>query len=32
MFCGKCQLICPRGVNMRNLILSLNNAVDRLEL
>ncbi len=21
MFCGKCQLVCPRGVNLRNLIL-----------
>lgn len=21
MFCGKCQLACPRGVNLRNLIL-----------
>ncbi|MGE5424924.1 MAG: 4Fe-4S dicluster domain-containing protein [Syntrophothermus sp.] len=22
MFCGKCQLACPRGVNLRNLILA----------
>lgn len=23
MLCGKCQLVCPRGVNLRNLILSI---------
>lgn len=23
MFCGKCQLVCPRGVNLRNLILMM---------
>ena len=22
-FCGKCQLVCPRGVNTRNLIFNL---------
>lgn len=30
MFCGKCQLVCPRGVNLRNVILSLNQAIERL--
>ena len=24
MFCGKCTMICPRGINTRNLILSIN--------
>jgi heterodisulfide reductase subunit C len=23
MLCGKCQLVCPRGVNLRNLILKI---------
>lgn len=23
MLCGKCQMICPRGVNTRNVILAL---------
>jgi heterodisulfide reductase subunit C len=31
-FCGKCQLVCPRGVNLRNLILSINNAVVKFGL
>jgi len=30
MFCGKCQLICPRGVNLRNLILAINRAIEQL--
>lgn len=30
MFCGKCQLVCPRGVNLRNLILSLNKAIEQI--
>ncbi|MEI6890100.1 MAG: 4Fe-4S dicluster domain-containing protein [Bacteroidota bacterium] len=30
MFCGKCQLVCPRGVNLRNLILALNRAIEQL--
>jgi len=30
MFCGKCQLICPRGVNLRNLILAMNRAIEHL--
>jgi len=23
MLCGKCQMICPRGVNTRNIVLAL---------
>ncbi|MCX6287382.1 MAG: 4Fe-4S dicluster domain-containing protein [Bacteroidetes bacterium] len=30
MFCGKCQLVCPRGVNLRNLILAMNRAIEQL--
>lgn len=30
MFCGKCQLVCPRGVNLRNLILTMNQAIERI--
>lgn len=32
MFCGKCQLVCPRGVNLRNLILSMYSAIDKFGL
>jgi len=32
MFCGKCLLVCPRGVNTRNLILTINCAIDELKL
>ncbi len=28
MLCGKCQLVCPRGVNLRNLILAIHNALE----
>lgn len=28
MFCGKCQLVCPRSVNLRNIILTLNKAIE----
>ena len=24
MLCGKCQMICPRGINTRHLIISIN--------
>lgn len=24
MLCGKCQLVCPRGISTRNLILQIN--------
>jgi heterodisulfide reductase subunit C len=30
MFCGKCQLVCPRGVNLRNVLLILNRAIEQL--
>ncbi len=30
MLCGKCQLVCPRGVNLRNLILAIHNALETL--
>ena len=26
MLCGKCQLVCPRGINTRHLILSIGKA------
>jgi len=29
MLCGKCQLVCPRGVNLRNLILSIHSALEK---
>ncbi len=29
MFCGKCQLVCPRGVNLRNVILTINRAIEQ---
>ena len=28
MFCGKCQLVCPRGVNLRNLIMAIHHIID----
>jgi len=30
MFCGKCQLVCPRGVNLRNVILTINRAIEQI--
>jgi heterodisulfide reductase subunit C len=30
MFCGKCQLVCPRGVNLRNVILSMNRILEQI--
>ncbi len=32
MLCGKCQLSCPRGVNLRNLIQTILNAVEKFAL
>ena len=29
MLCGKCQLICPRGVNTRNIVLAIHRFVVR---
>ncbi|MDP4281711.1 MAG: 4Fe-4S dicluster domain-containing protein [Bacteroidota bacterium] len=28
MLCGKCQTVCPRGVNLRNLILSIHKILE----
>jgi heterodisulfide reductase subunit C len=28
MLCGKCTLVCPRAVNTRNLILTIQKAID----
>lgn len=30
MLCGKCQLVCPRGVNTRNVILQIKRALTKL--
>ncbi len=30
MFCGKCILVCPRGVNTRNVIFLANEALSKL--
>jgi heterodisulfide reductase subunit C len=32
MLCGKCQLACPRGVNTRNVILSIQRAIEAYKL
>jgi len=32
MFCGKCLLACPRGVNTRNVILKINQAIEKFSL
>ena len=29
MLCGKCRLICPRGVNTRNIILNVHLAIHK---
>jgi len=29
MFCGKCQLLCPRGVKTRNVILNVKKALEK---
>ena len=29
MLCGKCQMICPRGVNTRNIILALHSLTNQ---
>ncbi|MDR1055612.1 MAG: 4Fe-4S dicluster domain-containing protein [Prevotellaceae bacterium] len=28
MLCGKCQMICPRGINTRNIILAIFKVID----
>ena len=30
MFCGKCQLVCPRGVNTRKVIIIMKEAVEKI--
>jgi heterodisulfide reductase subunit C len=32
MLCGKCSLACPRGVNTRNVIIKINQALEKYEL
>jgi heterodisulfide reductase subunit C len=32
MLCGKCSLACPRGVNTRNVILKINQALELYSL
>lgn len=29
MLCGKCMLVCPRGVNLRNLIINMRQILDK---
>ncbi len=29
MLCGKCRLVCPRGVNTRNIILNVHQALHK---
>lgn len=31
MLCGKCNLVCPRGINTRNVILNIKKALTKLE-
>jgi heterodisulfide reductase subunit C len=31
MLCGKCTLVCPRGVNTRNIIILAGEAIQKLE-
>jgi heterodisulfide reductase subunit C len=32
MLCGKCSLACPRGVNTRNVIIKINQALEKYSL
>ncbi len=32
MLCGKCQLVCPKGVNTRNVILNICKGIEHYEL
>lgn len=32
MLCGKCMLACPRGVNTRNVIIKINQAIEKYSL
>jgi len=31
MLCGKCSLVCPRGINTRNVILNIKKALTKIE-
>jgi len=31
MLCGKCNLVCPRGINTRNVILSIKKALTKID-
>ena len=31
MLCGKCQLVCPRGVNTRNVILLIKKGISQIK-
>ena len=31
MLCGKCNLVCPRGVNTRNVLFLMRKAVEKLD-
>jgi heterodisulfide reductase subunit C len=31
MFCGKCQIICPRGVNTRNVVLLIKKKIAEIQ-
>ncbi len=31
MLCGKCVIVCPRGVNTRNIIITANEAFQKLD-
>ena len=31
MYCGKCQLVCPRGVNTRKVIIIMKEAVEKIK-
>lgn len=32
VLCGKCYLVCPRGVNTRNVILLIHEALEKVKL
>ena len=31
MLCGKCSLVCPRGINTRNVILNIKKALTKID-
>ncbi|OFX72808.1 MAG: (4Fe-4S)-binding protein [Bacteroidetes bacterium GWE2_29_8] len=30
MLCGKCQLVCPRGINTRNVLIKILEGIDKI--